>query len=166
MAHCLFLYHWFSHWNVRKVLACCTAPSLPCEGEALTDHKLGASLIIGIIWFGRPKTTAGKNRQRWDDHGPFWIRKVKKKPFTGNILSLLIAWQSAADFHLITHLDCFKAHTVSVSLTLSRAPMMTWCVKCWFINLHALRAPVKPSKSAEAKETCNNRQDGQIRCVF
>lgn len=48
----------------EKVLACCTAPSPPCEGEALMDRKLGASLIIGIIWFGMSETTAGKHRQR------------------------------------------------------------------------------------------------------
>lgn len=26
------------------------------------DHKLGGSPIIGVIWFGMPETTAGKNR--------------------------------------------------------------------------------------------------------
>lgn len=35
------------------MLACCTAPSPPHEGEALMDHKLGVSLIIGIIWSGK-----------------------------------------------------------------------------------------------------------------
>jgi len=88
------------------------------------DCELGASLIIGIIWFGMPETTAVKNRQRRDDCGPFGIGKVQKGPFTGNILCLLIAWLSAADFHLNILLDCFKAHTLSVSLALSRAPLM------------------------------------------
>lgn len=69
------------------------------------DCKLGSSLIIGIIWREMHETTAGKKRQRQDDCGPFGIGTVKKEPFTGNILSLLIAWLSAADFHLITHLD-------------------------------------------------------------
>lgn len=71
-----------------------------------------------------PETIAGKNRERCDDHGPLGIVKVKKVTFAGNILSLLIAWRSAADFRLIIHLDCFKAHTVSVSLALSRTPLM------------------------------------------
>lgn len=44
------------------MLASCTALSPPSEGEVLMDHKLSASLVIGIIRFGMPDTTAGRNR--------------------------------------------------------------------------------------------------------
>lgn len=77
-----------------------------------------------MVWEAT-KAIAGKNWQRWDDRGLCGTRKVKKEPFKGNMLNLLVVWQSAAEFHLIAHLDCFKAHTVLGSLALSETSLMT-----------------------------------------